>query len=590
MILKIRILFKTALIIISLLAVFIMNCELLGDNIDALRERARGKIAGILCTECSNEICVCEDDPRTIISNVSVTITPPMKGAIPSDTAVSYEAGYTVEEVRWNPDDNPFLGNTAYTVYVTLAADEDYVFAENLTASVRGYAANVSENLKTSVTISFQFDKTMDNEVIDMIIKSQPNQLTYTHGDLINLSGLEITLLYDDSTSYDIAIEDFGTNIIADPDGSTVLSHVVHNDKPVTVILGSFTANTNNLIVSQIALSIATAVHTKEYDGTTTASGVMLTFDDYINDDDVYADEVIAEYIDANAGTQTINIISITLGGNDAGNYTMSPVSGIIVTGGITKANPIVTWPTNLTGLPGQLLSEVQLPGNGTSIPEGTFAWAEPNTVIGDAGTQISSLIFTPLDTENYNTLTQDVNVFISMIDPIVTWPTNLTAIAGQRLSDVSLPGNGTSDTDGAFSWVTPNALVGDTGTRYHSLMFIPDDTTNYNTITNTECIVTVFDGGFSISFAQIIDNAPQITGPTIHQNSANGPTTAIIMVENPAQYSSIDWFLLGIHRRGDSFALNSRDYDNTGEYRIAVEVFKDGVPYNQTVTFTVAP
>jgi len=98
----------------------------------------------------------------------------------------------------------------------------------------------------------------------------------------------------------------------------------------------------------------------------------------------------------------------------------------------------------------------------------------------------------------------------------------------------------------------------------------------------------------FSITFAQITDAAPSITGPTIYRSSTNGPVTATITVDNPGQYSSIEWYIsrTDISGSGSSFTLNAVNsaYNNTGQHFLTVEVIKDGVPYNRTITFTVNP
>jgi len=100
--------------------------------------------------------------------------------------------------------------------------------------------------------------------------------------------------------------------------------------------------------------------------------------------------------------------------------------------------------------------------------------------------------------------------------------------------------------------------------------------------------------GNFSITitFEQIIDAAPSITGPTIHLSSANGQTTAALTVADPQQYSSIEWYINGRYfSEGGSFTLNSASvvYSRIGEHTITVEVIKNGVSYNRNITFTVA-
>jgi len=94
-----------------------------------------------------------------------------------------------------------------------------------------------------------------------------------------------------------------------------------------------------------------------------------------------------------------------------------------------------------------------------------------------------------------------------------------------------------------------------------------------------------------SISFVQIADTTPSIAGPTIYRSSANGPSSAILMVEDAGQYSKIEWYIKGMSRNGGSFTLNVSDsaYNSPGEHTIMVEVVKDDVPYSRAITFTVA-
>ena len=100
-------------------------------------------------------------------------------------------------------------------------------------------------------------------------------------------------------------------------------------------------------------------------------------------------------------------------------------------------------------------------------------------------------------------------------------------------------------------------------------------------------------DSFITITFAQISDAAPSIAGTTIYRSSANGPTTANVTVDNPGQYSSIEWHIpkTDISGSGASFTLDSANaaYNNTGEHFLTLEVIKDNVPYSRTITFTVA-
>jgi len=84
-----------------------------------------------------------------------------------------------------------------------------------------------------------------------------------------------------------------------------------------------------------------------------------------------------------------------------------------------SKTNPTVTWPTDLTAVIGQTLLNVRIPGNGTSVQAGTFSWTTPGDSVGALGVQSHNMIFTPNDTENFNTITNNVNVSVHLIQMV---------------------------------------------------------------------------------------------------------------------------------------------------------------------------
>jgi uncharacterized repeat protein (TIGR02543 family) len=93
-----------------------------------------------------------------------------------------------------------------------------------------------------------------------------------------------------------------------------------------------------------------------------------------------------------------------------------------------------------------------------------------------------------------------------------------------------------------------------------------------------------------TITFAQITDAAPAITGPTISRTGTTWPKTATVTVGNPGQYSAIEWYVTGgTNANGASITLDA-SYYLAGEHFLTVEVVRDGKPYNRTVSFTVVP
>jgi len=96
----------------------------------------------------------------------------------------------------------------------------------------------------------------------------------------------------------------------------------------------------------------------------------------------------------------------------------------------------------------------------------------------------------------------------------------------------------------------------------------------------------------FIITFADIIDAAPEITGPTISGTGTGSPVTTILTVEFPDQYNRIDWHITGtaISVNGHSITLDARNpaYNKIGKHFLTLEVEKNDIPYSKTITFTI--
>jgi len=426
------------------------------------------------------------------IDSAAVTVTAPAKGEPPDTMALTDDEGYTCGIVTWNPVHSTFLGNTKYTATLTLTAEENHVFAAGFTATINSTAAIVKSETKTenSVTISLEFGATLDKIVSNISIETQPTYLAYTHGDALDLSGIVVRLTFDDSTWEDLGLAHFGTNISTVPANGAVLHRPANNNQPITVYYGGETASTNNLTVNTKPLTITGAVHTKEYDGNTSASGVTVTLGGIVENEDVSAGTFTAEYIVANAGTTTVNITDLTLAGADAGNYTIPTANYTSVIGGITKANPTVTqWPTSATTITyGAALSTSAL-GEGAASVVGSFAWTNGATIptVVNSGYQVT---FTPTDVVNYNTVasTSNVSITVNKADPIVTqWPTAASVIYGQTLADAVFT---SSSADGVFAFTNATfaPTMANSGTAYE-VIFTPTDTANYNTLTQNVAI-----------------------------------------------------------------------------------------------------
>lgn len=434
------------------------------------------------------------------ITSVALTITEPVTGNVPDTTAsdMNSTGQFSVGPLTWTPVDTVFQGGIPYTATLTLTTVPGYAFNVSTIVTINGYPAIVSFSSESTITVSYTFASTLAKTVTVIAVAAQPTQLTYTHGDLLDLSGLVATLTYDDSTTENVLFSDFTTmGITTSPPNNTQLSHTANNNLPVTLSINSLTENTGVLTVNQKALTVATATHTKIYDGSTTANGVGVTLNGILAGESVTG-TVTAEYTSVDAGTTTITITAITLAGTDSTNYTVPlPANPITVIGGITKAEPTVTWPDGLNAVFGQTLSEISLAlFDNTGGTPGTFSWEASGDLVGDAGVQTHAMTFTPTDTTNYNNWTNSVAILVDKAaGAAVTAPTESTVTPPTAnsitVNAVTAPANGqtieyaidtsATATAGSLTWQSETSFSGLTDSTTYYVYARSAENTNYN-------------------------------------------------------------------------------------------------------------
>ena len=106
---------------------------------------------------------------------------------------------------------------------------------------------------------------------------------------------------------------------------------------------------------------------------------------------------------------------SITVSLKDKDNYEWKDgtTTDLVLNWSITQATPDYTVPTNLTGVKGETLNDVTLPGR--------FTWNDESIVL-TAGTHTYKATYTPVDTTNYKTITDiDIEVYVKDKFDVIT-------------------------------------------------------------------------------------------------------------------------------------------------------------------------
>ena len=137
---------------------------------------------------------------------------------------------------------------------------------------------------------------------------------------------------------------------------------------------------------------------------------------------------------------------SITVSLKDKANYEWkdSTTTDLVLNWSITQATPDYTVPTGLTGVKGQTLNDITLPGR--------FTWNDASTVL-TAGTNKYKARYTPEDTTNYKTITDiDIEVVVKNTFDVITsvpggngtiTPSKTDVVEGTKVEITFIPNTG---------------------------------------------------------------------------------------------------------------------------------------------------
>ena len=175
------------------------------------------------------------------------------------------------------------------------------------------------------------------------------------------------------------------------------------------------------------------------------------------------------------AGTQTL---SVTFTPTDAVDYTAATAS---VTLSVSKATPVVTWPTPAAIVYGTPLSSTQLDAT-ASVP-GTFVYSPAAGKVEPAGSDKLSVTFTATNTVDYATITASVTLQVGVGTPTINWATPTAITYGTALSTTQLNATATNNgatVAGTFVYTPAKGTVLGAGGQRLSVTFTPTDTADY--------------------------------------------------------------------------------------------------------------
>jgi lysophospholipase L1-like esterase len=164
------------------------------------------------------------------------------------------------------------------------------------------------------------------------------------------------------------------------------------------------------------------------------------------------------------------------------------------------RSPTLMTLPTASAISYGQTLASSTLTGGAVTnaadgVPvSGTFTFTTPSTV-PYVGTTNVSVTFTPTDPTTYNSFTTNVSVTVSTTTPALRAPSARPIIFGQTLASSTLSGGAATNSfnnalvAGSFAYIDTTIAPNAVSTNV-SIIFIPADTTDYNSVTSTVSVV----------------------------------------------------------------------------------------------------
>ena len=247
---------------------------------------------------------------------------------------------------------SPATGQAGQTVTINYTVDNSAFYNlldfSGVTAAIPGatsagsgsvtYTIDQADASNGVITIIATFNHT--NLAVYPIIFATPGLMSKTYGDpafsnSVTSSHPNIATLTYTSSLPAVADVDGSGQVTIHSAGSTIITADIAGDAVNAAASASYTVN-----VSKKQLGIASATHSKTYDGTTTASGATATLSGVVGGDTVsLATSYTAAYQIPDVGAN-LNFTGLALTGTDAGNYYIATaIINVVATPGIAKAS-----------------------------------------------------------------------------------------------------------------------------------------------------------------------------------------------------------------------------------------------------------
>ncbi|MBO5435319.1 hypothetical protein J6A31_05840 [bacterium] len=329
-------------------------------------------------------------------------------------------------------------------------------------------------------------DVTVELATIDPT-NNYPTSITKTYGDAASSVGFTTNsdgaVTYTSSNSQVVSVDANG-KLTYKKAGSAVITIK-------TAETANYFASTStvNVKVDKRAITVTVNNKSRVYKAANPTFDFSITSGSLVGSD---TNASLGVILDCSATTNS-NVGSYAITGTySSANYTVIIEPGELT---ITQATPTVVTAPSASGITyGQTLADSDI--SGAMNVSGTFEWTNKSTKpsVADSDVTAYPITFTPSDTTNYKTVT-DLSATLSVAKaiPTVVTPIKASGITyGQTLADSNILG--AMNVPGNFSWVDDSIQpsVSDSNVTPYSIVFTPNDTVNYESVTTLSSKLTV--------------------------------------------------------------------------------------------------
>jgi len=335
--------------------------------------------------------------------------------------------------VTWNDNPSTFAASTVYTATITLTPKKGYSLQGVMANFFTVIGATSVSNAADSGVITALFPATDSRLVNNIVIKTQPTKLTYTHGDPLDLTGLVVTLIYNNGATDDVNAVYFPIkSITTNPAQGDKLDYSTHNGQPVKIMYGSLECNTNklSLTIPTFTSIVDLKIYLQSRPANTADSAyiVALNVSDLTGIKDTFnAEYVLNKYVNLDISGSTITTIPI------CAFWECTNLTSVTIPNSVTSIGYGTFY--NCTSL-----TSVTIPDNITSIEELAFSRCTsltnitiPNNVTsisGDALRLCTSLITINVDSGNENYSSENGILYNKNKTNLIAYPAGKTEIS----------------------------------------------------------------------------------------------------------------------------------------------------------------